>query len=435
MSGGAAAATARAGRSASESASPGEPLIRTRNLTKRYDDLVAVDRLDLEVRRGEIFGLLGQNGAGKTTTILMLLGLTEPTSGEARVVGLDPARNPLEVKRRVGYLPDSVGFYGDLTGRENLRYTARLNGIDRAEADARIVDVLGQVDLTDRADTRTDTYSRGMLQRLGIADALVKDPAILILDEPTTAIDPIGVVEILDLLRRLVREQGLAVLLSSHLLGQVQSVCDRIGIFAAGQLIGRGSLDQLARQFGQEAAELTVGVEADRSTGPAAVEARLHGIDGVARVTRVSTAQDNEWTWHIRVRAGAAEPAVRGSILGMLADSGLRLADLSRQPPSLEDIYRRAVERARLDRAESSKSTGDVGRAKGVIASTKRNARDVGAGRDLRDLPDHPADTTASPPRPAPLPDRPRKSAGMPSRVKSRHRPHRDPGAGPERRP
>jgi ABC-2 type transport system ATP-binding protein len=412
MSGGAAVAPARAGKSASGSAAPVEPLIRTRGLTKRYDDLVAVDRLDLEVRPGEIFGLLGQNGAGKTTTILMLLGLTEPTSGEARVVGLDPARNPLEVKRRVGYLPDAVGFYGDLTGRENLRYTARLNGIGRSEADERIVDVLGNVGLTDRADTRTDTYSRGMLQRLGIADALVKDPAILILDEPTTAIDPIGVVEILDLLRRLVRERGLAVLLSSHLLGQVQSVCDRIGIFAAGRLIGRGSLDQLARQFGEEAAELTVGVEADRATDPGAVESRLRAIEGVARATRVSTVQDNEWRWHIRVRAGAPEPAVRGAILGMLADSNLRLADLSRQPPSLEDIYRRAVERARLDRAEAARSGTEERRPARVVATPVAVPRPVAGG-----------DPGV------------RKSGGMPSRVKSRHRQQRGPGAGPERRP
>jgi ABC-2 type transport system ATP-binding protein len=399
MSAGAAVEPADSGSSASTA----EPLVRTRGLTKRYDDLVAVDRLDLEVRPGEIFGLLGQNGAGKTTTILMLLGLTEPTSGEARVVGLDPARSPLEVKRRVGYLPDAVGFYGDLTGRENLRYTARLNGIRRAEAEARMDEVLAQVDLTDRADTRTDTYSRGMLQRLGIADALVKDPALLILDEPTTAIDPIGVVEILDLLRGLVRDRGLAVLLSSHLLGQVQSVCDRIGIFAAGRLIGRGSLDQLARQFGEEAAELTVGVEAERTTDPATIESRLRAIEGVAGVTRVSTTQENEWTWHIRVKAGAAEPLVRGAILRMLTDGGLRLADLSRQPPSLEDIYRRAVQRARLDR------TGREGpRASGG----------------------------ASAPRPAPAAEPgARKRAGMPSRVRSRRRPQQGPESGPEAPP
>src|SRR5688500_14651378 len=138
----------------------GAPIV-TRRLSKKYGDLVAVSNLDLEVRSGEIFGLLGQNGAGKTTTILMLLGLTEPTAGTARVVGLDPARNPLEVKRRVGYMPDSVGFYGDLTGRENLRYTARLNRVPRELAETTIDEVLEQVGLTSRADDKTDTYSRG----------------------------------------------------------------------------------------------------------------------------------------------------------------------------------------------------------------------------------------------------------------------------------
>src|SRR6476661_8487980 len=191
--------------------------IVTRRLSKRYGDLVAVDNLDLDVRAGEIFGLLGQNGAGKTTTILMLLGLAEPSAGVARVVGFDPTRSPLEVKRRVGYLPDNVGMTG-------------------------------------RADTNVDTYSRGMLQRLGIADALVKDPSVLILDEPTTAIDPIGVIEILDMLRALVQEHNLAVLLSSHLLTQVQSVCDRVGIFAAGKMIGVGTVPELAERFGDGSA-------------------------------------------------------------------------------------------------------------------------------------------------------------------------------------
>ena len=238
-----------------------EPVIWTTGLTKRYGDLTAVDDLDLEVYPGEIFGLLGQNGAGKTTTILMLLGLSEPTEGEAEVMGLDPARVPREVKRRVGYLPDAVGFYGGMTGRENLRYTARLNGLGRREADDAIDEVLEQVGLTDRADDPVETYSRGMRQRLGIADALVKSPDLLILDEPTTSIDPLGVVEILDLLRRLVDERGLAILLSSHLLTQVQSVCDRIGIFAAGRLVGEGTVEELAAQFGDGTAVVEVDLE------------------------------------------------------------------------------------------------------------------------------------------------------------------------------
>lgn len=177
------------------------PLVETVELTKSYGDIVAVDRLSLRVLPGEIYGLLGPNGAGKTTTILMLLGLTTPTSGSARVLGLDPAHRALDVKRRVGYLPDAVGFYQRLTGRENLRYTAELNGIPMERADGVIDDLLGQVGLADAADRPTAGYSRGMLQRLGIADALVKDPAVLILDEPTTSIDPAGVVELLALIR------------------------------------------------------------------------------------------------------------------------------------------------------------------------------------------------------------------------------------------
>jgi ABC-2 type transport system ATP-binding protein len=321
-------------------------LVRTSRLTKRYDERVAVDRLDLEVRAGEIFGLLGQNGAGKTTTILMLLGLTEPTSGEARVVGLDPQRAPLEVKRRVGYLPDAVGFYGDLTGRENLRYTARLNGLSRDVAEASIDEVLDQVGLVDRADSRVDTYSRGMLQRLGIADALVKDPDLLILDEPTTAIDPIGVVEVLTLLRTLVRQRNLAILLSSHLLGQVQSVCDRIGIFAAGRLIAEGSLDDLARRYGSEAGELHVGVEPDASRSRDDIAARLRAIDGTAGTETLDDGEDGSWRWRLDVAPGADLGGVRASVVEAVTGSGLRLADLGRRPPSLEEIYRRAVERA-----------------------------------------------------------------------------------------
>jgi ABC-2 type transport system ATP-binding protein len=228
----------------------GASLVEARALTKRYETFVAVDHLSFQVHAGEIYGLLGPNGAGKTTTILMLLGLSEPSDGKARVLGLDPAREPLEVKRRVGYLPDAVGFYGRLTGRENLDYTARLNGLRRSEADERIGSLLVEVGLVDAADKPADTYSRGMLQRLGIADALVKDPAVLILDEPTASIDPAGVAELLTLIRRLAHEERLAVLLSSHLLAQVQQLCDRVGIFARGRLIAEGSVADLARRAG-----------------------------------------------------------------------------------------------------------------------------------------------------------------------------------------
>jgi ABC-2 type transport system ATP-binding protein len=224
--------------------------IEATGLTKRYETVVAVDDLTFRVGPGEIYGLLGPNGAGKTTTILMLLGLSEPTAGSARVVGLDPAREPLEVKRRVGYLPDAVGFYGRLSGRENLAYTARLNGLDPVGIEHRIDRVLGQVNLLAAGDRPADAYSRGMLQRLGVADALIKEPDVLILDEPTASIDPSGVAELLALIRRLADERGLAILLSSHLLSQVQKLCDRVGIFARGRLIAEGTLAELARRAG-----------------------------------------------------------------------------------------------------------------------------------------------------------------------------------------
>jgi ABC-2 type transport system ATP-binding protein len=320
-------------------------LIRTRALTKRYGTLTAVDKLDLEVRRGEIFGLLGQNGAGKTTTILMLLGLTEPTSGQARVVGLDPARYPREVKRRVGYLPDAVGFYTEMTGRQNLRYTARLNGLKGKVAEIAIDEVLEQVGLPERADDRFDTYSRGMRQRLGIADALVKSPDILILDEPTTSIDPLGVTEILDLLRRLVDERGLAILLSSHLLSQVQSVCDRIGIFASGRLVGEGTVSRLASLFGDGSAAIDVELELTGDDDLARAERVLTGLASVISVTRPPR---RSGIWRLTVRPAADEGKVRQAVLAAALENGLHLSAIRPIVPSLDDIYRTALERRGL---------------------------------------------------------------------------------------
>ena len=322
---------------------PNAPII-TRRLTKRYGDFVAVDALDLEVHAGEIFGLLGQNGAGKTTTILMLLGLTEPSGGGARVVGLDPTRRPLEVKRHVGYLPDSVGFYDGMTGRENIRYTAKLNGLVGKDADAKIIEVLEQVGMTDRADTKVETYSRGMLQRLGIADALVKDPSVLILDEPTTAIDPIGVIEILDMLRGLVRERGLAVLLSSHLLSQVQSVCDRVGIFAAGQLIGVGTMEELAQQFGEDKSYIEIGFDDSTAQDRTTIQKQLSQIDGVSEVQPPARIGEP----FVLVTKPASARLVREAALRVAAGSGLGLNSIRETVPSLDDIYRHAVRQAGL---------------------------------------------------------------------------------------
>ncbi len=383
--------------------------IATRRLTKRYEDLVAVDALDLEIRAGEIFGLLGQNGAGKTTTILMLLGLTEPSRGAARVVGFDPNRHPLEVKRRVGYLPDSVGFYGGMTGRENLRYTARLNGLGGRVADERIVEVLDQVGMTARADTKVETYSRGMLQRLGIADALVKDPSVLILDEPTAAIDPIGVAEILDLLRTLVHERGLAILLSSHLLNQVQSVCDRVGIFAAGRLIGVGTVPELARRFGEETSRVEAGFEGLDAAAAARASAALAGIDGVVDV-RPSKVATEPWTLLVRPPDAAAR--VREAVLAVSASESLRLSSIRDVPASLDDIYRRALQ-------EQGLSAGD---ARAAVRPPR--AADRAAGRPSATSGRAPGQVRTPGPPP---PTGGRPGAGRPlGRRPSARRPRRD---------
>jgi ABC-2 type transport system ATP-binding protein len=203
-------------------------IIRTEDLTKSYGAKTAVNHLGLEIRRGEIFGLLGPNGAGKTTTILMLLGLTEPTEGKALIDGFDCTRQSMQVKRITGYLPDNVGFYGDLTGRDNLRFTARLNGIPEKEIDPLINDLLERVGMMYAADQKTGTYSKGMRQRLGIADILIKDPEVIIMDEPTLGLDPEGMREFLKLIKQLSVEDGKTILVSSHQLYQIQQICDRV---------------------------------------------------------------------------------------------------------------------------------------------------------------------------------------------------------------
>ena len=306
----------------------GAALIATEGLTKRYGTRAVVDRLRLQVRAGEVFGLLGPNGAGKTTTILMLLGLTERSAGKVRVVGLDPARHPLEVKRRVGYLPDNVGFYATLSGRQNLRYTARLNGLRGSAAEDTLDRLLHRVGLDDAAEVPVGNYSRGMRQRLGIADALVKDPQVVILDEPTIAIDPEGVVEILELIRSLAAEHGAAVLLSSHLLQQVQSICDRVGIFVAGRMIAQGPVAELAAQMPESEVVVEVGADAPAAQTEAA-------LGGIPEVTGVTAGREPG----ILVITATAD--VRAAVARRLADDGVALWHLRRRGQELDEIYHR----------------------------------------------------------------------------------------------
>lgn len=224
-------------------------VIKLTQLTKQYGDFKAVNALNLTINKGEVFGLLGPNGAGKTTTILMMLGLTERTSGEIEVLGLDPQFNALEIKAKVGYMPDDLGFYDDRTAIDNLLYTARLNGMSKEEATQLAEQLLTKVGLEAAMHKPVSAFSRGMRQRLGLADVLIKRPEIIILDEPTLGIDPEGVRELLELIKTLSKEEGITVLLSSHHLQQVQKVCDRVGLFVNGCLLACGPIEELAQKL------------------------------------------------------------------------------------------------------------------------------------------------------------------------------------------
>ena len=226
----------------------GQAIIETEGLTKKYGQQVVVNHLTLQIYEGEVFGFLGPNGAGKTTTLLMFLGLTEPTSGKATVIGFDPTREPFHVKEKVGFLPENVGFYDDMDARQNLHYIARLNRIPDEISAKRIEALLKEVGLYEEVEKKVGTYSKGMRQRLGIAEVLVKEPRLIFLDEPTIGLDPDGTNRMLDLIHSLSREKNMTIFLSSHLLDQVQRICDRVGIMIKGELVAIGPIEELAKK-------------------------------------------------------------------------------------------------------------------------------------------------------------------------------------------
>jgi ABC-2 type transport system ATP-binding protein len=303
-----------------------ENLIEADKLVKRYNGTAVVKGISFSVGRGEIFGLLGPNGAGKTTTILMLLGLSEITEGKARVCGHDPVREPLAVKRRVGYLPDQVGFYDNLSAADNLRYTARLIGLGPKQREAKIEESLEHVGLSAVSDHRVSTFSRGMKQRLGLAEILMKEVQIAILDEPTSGLDPLATVELLEIIRNLKRH-NVSVLLSSHLLERVQSVCDRVALFSSGNIVLMGTVPELRQQVLGGGFPVEVEAEGD------GLRDRLAGLPGVRTVevlgaNRFRLLADSD----VRPQAAAAVVAAGGRLY--------QISDM----PSLEMIYSRYFE-------------------------------------------------------------------------------------------
>jgi ABC-2 type transport system ATP-binding protein len=304
--------------------------IEIKDLTKRYGKTTVVDCLNFHVRENEVFGLLGPNGAGKTTTILMMLGLTEPVSGTVQVCGYDPTREPLKVKRITGYLPESVGFYNNLTARENLEFIADLNNISRADARERIDRVLETVGLTAEKNVQTGKFSKGMKQRLGIADVLIKEPKLIILDEPTSGLDPQGINQLLDVIAAL-PATGTTVLLSSHQLYQVQRVCNSIGILSKGKIVIEGRIDELSREA-MAGGRFIIEVEiAELQAGLADIIRHIPGVDKVeaaGKVFKINTSTD-----------------LRSQISRAVMDSGALLVQMKFHEFSLDDIYMKYFEK------------------------------------------------------------------------------------------
>ena len=301
-----------------------QAVVETKDLTKVYgENFTAVNQLNLRIEEGEVFGFLGANGAGKTTTLLMLLGLTEPTSGSVSVCGLDPTRQPVDVKRLVGYLPERVGFYEDLTAAQNLRYTADLNRISKAVAEPRILEVLETVGLKDVVDHPVSTYSRGMKQRLGLADIWLKEPKLAFLDEPTTGIDPNGIDDVLKLISSMAKK-GITIIFCSHVLPQVQRICSRVGILSKGVLVADGPIDSL----GRDSERYRMEAEVDNMTS--AVVDAVKGIPGVEDVE----AQE-------RMLIVTASSDLRGQVSRAIIDSGALLLGMRIEEINLERIYKR----------------------------------------------------------------------------------------------
>jgi ABC-2 type transport system ATP-binding protein len=302
-----------------------KPIIIAENLTKQYNGKTVVNKLNLTINEGEIFGLLGPNGAGKSTIILMLLGLTEPASGSIKVAGFNSTKEPIRVKRVTGYLPERLGFYEDMTARQNLRYTADLNSIPASEVESRIQESLEIVGLEKNKNHLVATFSKGMKKRLGIADVLIKNPKLAILDEPTEGLDIKIANQILENILILNKEKNITFLISSHQLNLIQKICTRIGIMSKGNLIGEGNIDSLERGM------FSAGkyrIEIELSTVEPSIIEKIKKIETVVDVSE----KDN-------VIEILSSEDVRPQVSRLVIDSNLLLIRMGIKDSSLEDIY------------------------------------------------------------------------------------------------
>ena len=299
-------------------------MVEASNLTKVYNGNTVVDNLNLKINEGQIYGFLGPNGAGKTTTILMLLGLTEPTSGTGTIAGFNSAREPLKVKSITGYIPEKVGFYNDLTARTNLIYTANLNGISGEKAEQDVARALSDVGLSDKGNGLVSTFSKGMRQRLAIADVLVKRPKVAFLDEPTSGIDPAGIAQTLDLISQIAKENNMTIVMSSHQLSQVERICTHVGMMSKGKLLAEGSIEQLGRKAGGG----KVAVEIQLAEITSDLVDAIKAIQGVVSISR------SENTLTI-----ICSEDLRRQISKVIAERNGLITQMRLQSYGLEEIY------------------------------------------------------------------------------------------------
>jgi ABC-2 type transport system ATP-binding protein len=321
------------------------PVIELMGLTKSYGSLKAVDNLTLTIKRGEIYGLLGPNGAGKTTTILMMLGLTEPSAGTVTVCGYNATSNPVAVKKKVGYMPDNMGFYDGMNALDNLVYIGRLNGIPESTVRQRAMDTMDLVGLGQSMYKKAGTYSRGMKQRLGLAEVLIKQPEVIIMDEPTLGIDPAGVSAFLSLIKQLSNQQNITVLLSSHHLNQVQQVCDRVGIFVEGRLLASDHIERLSNQLFSRDAHVVKITFDNPLNGWDRYQAEFLKIEGVTE------AIVNGHTIEVSCTRNGTPEFVR-----YFVEKGMNIMGVHQKEYGLEEIYERYFENSLTEKESNGKS-------------------------------------------------------------------------------
>jgi ABC-2 type transport system ATP-binding protein len=298
-------------------------VLEAKNLTKRYGEALAVEGLELSIREGEIFGLLGPNGSGKTTTMLMLMGLTEPTAGTVNVFGFDPVKSPLSVRRVVGYLPERARLYGNLTARANLRYIARLNEVPEKEISDRIEGELENVGLQESGDVKVKKFSFGMHQRLGLASVFIKEPKIALLDEPTIGLDPDSAQKVLETISNLSTKRKVTVLMSSHILARVRQICDRVGIMKEGRMIVQDTIRNLEKEIGIVIRVLVPKAQAQ-------LLKKMSDIPGVQEV------KEEDGSLLVRCREG-----LQSKVAETVMEAKIPLLELRREGVDLQEVYRK----------------------------------------------------------------------------------------------